>query len=89
VHDVVGERCVEDRGGVELLSGNRGTDDGEDAGPDDRADAERGKRPRTESLLKPVLRFLGIGDQLVDGLAGKDLRSQDDAPGSTYLLFLD
>jgi hypothetical protein len=30
-HDVVGQRCVEDGRGVELLPGDGGTDDGEDA----------------------------------------------------------
>jgi len=39
MHDVVGERRVEDRRGIELLPGDGGADDGEDARTDDRADA--------------------------------------------------
>jgi len=46
-------------------------DDGEDAGADDRADAERRERPRPEGFLQLVFRILGIRDQLVDGLAAQ------------------
>ena len=82
MHDVVGERRVEDGRGVELLPGDGGADDGEDAGADDRADAQRGQRPRTERLLQPMFRLLRFGDQLVDGLAREELVRQVNAPGS-------
>jgi|GEM_PF-6995236 len=43
VNDEIGERCVEDGRGVELFAGDGGANDGEDAGADDRADAEGGE----------------------------------------------
>ncbi len=46
MHDVIRQRAVEDGGGVEFLSGDGRAHDGEDAGANDRADAEPGQRPR-------------------------------------------
>jgi hypothetical protein len=46
----------------------------EDSAADDRADTERGQRPRAERFLEPVLGLLGVGDQLVNGLLGEELR---------------
>jgi hypothetical protein len=43
VNDVVGYGRVEDGGGVELLAGDGGADDGEDAGTNDGTDAEGGE----------------------------------------------
>src|ERR1035437_7613597 len=82
MHQVIGQRCVQDRRGVELLSGNRRANNGEDAGTNDCADAEAGQRPRPQRLLKPMFRLLRIGDQLVDGLAREELVRQGNAPGS-------
>ena len=82
MHDVVGQRRVEDGRGVELLPGNGGTDHGKDAGADDRADAQGGQRPRPERLLQPMFRLLRFGDQLVNGLAREELARQGAAPGS-------
>jgi hypothetical protein len=80
MHNVVGQRRVKDRGGVELLPGDRGADYGENAGADDRANAQGGQRPRSQRLFQPMLRLLRIGDQLVNGLAREELVRQVDAP---------
>ena len=80
--DVVGQRRVDDAGGVELLAGDGRADDGEDARADHRADAQRGQRPRTESLLERVLGFFRVPDQLVDRLAGAKLPEQGSSPHS-------
>ena len=82
MHDVVGERRVQNRRGVEFLSGDCGADNGEDAGADDGADAQRGQRPGAERLLQPMFRLLRLGDQLVNGLAREELVRQVNAPGS-------
>jgi hypothetical protein len=82
MHDVVGQRRVENRGGVELLAGDGGPDDRKNAGADDRANAESGERPRPQRLLQPMLRILRFRDQLVDGLAREELVRQVKAPGS-------
>src|SRR5206468_11400712 len=51
---------------------DRGPDGGEDPGPDDRADAERGELEGTERALESTA-DLAIGDALVDGLATEEL----------------
>jgi hypothetical protein len=81
MHDVIRQRAVEDGCGVELLTGNGGTNDGEDAGADDRADAKPGERPGAEGFLQPMFRLLRLGDQLVNGLAREELVRQGNAPG--------
>jgi hypothetical protein len=48
---VVNQGGIADFWGVELLPRHRGADDGEDAGPDDGANAERGERPGAKRLL--------------------------------------
>jgi len=80
VDQVVAERGVENAGGIELLAGDGGADDGKDTRADDGADAERGQRPRPERLLERVLRFARVADQLIDGLAGKQLAGQGSSP---------
>ena len=52
------------------------SDDREDARADDDADTEGGKRDGAEGLLKSVLRALGVGDELIDGLGSEDLAGQ-------------
>jgi len=61
-----------------VLPGHGRTDDGEDAGADDRADAERGERPRPKGLLQRAIGFLRLADELVNRLAGKQLVGQVD-----------
>ena len=51
VNQIVEQRSVEDRRGIEFLSGNGRADDGKDSRADYGADAERGQRPRSQSLL--------------------------------------
>ncbi len=68
VNQVFEERRVEDRGGFELLAGDRGADDSEDAGADDGADAERGKAEPAERLLELHFGVFGVGQKLIDTL---------------------
>jgi hypothetical protein len=81
MHDVVGQRRVEDGRGIELLPGDGRADDGENAGANDRSDAQRGQRPWPEGLFQPMFRLLRIGNQLVNGLACEELVRQLRAPG--------
>ena len=80
VHDVIEDRGVEDRRGIELFAGDGRADDGENARADDGSDAERGKRDRSERLLETGLGVLRLGDQLVDGFAAKNLGRQSPTP---------
>jgi len=80
MHDVVGQRRVQDGRSVKLLAGDGGTNNGEDAGADDCADAQRGQRPWTEGLSQPMFGLLRVGDQLVNGLAREELVRQRCAP---------
>jgi hypothetical protein len=82
VHDVIGHRRIEDGRGVELLPGDGSANDSEDAGADDRADAQAGQRPRAERLFEPMLGLLRFGDQLVNGLTREKLIGQVNAPGA-------
>ncbi len=81
MHDVVRKRAVQNGCGIEFLTGDGRPYDGEDAGANDRADAEPGERPRPQRLLQPVFRLLRLGDQLVNGLACEELVRQGNAPG--------
>jgi hypothetical protein len=85
MHDVVSERAVEDGSGIELLPSDGGADDGKDSRANDGANPKPGERPGTEALLEPMFCLLGVGDQLVDGLAGKDLTRQMDAPSPHHI----
>lgn len=71
--DVMQQRGVDDLGGGELLPGHGGADDGEDAGADDGTDAERDEGNGSEGFAEAVLGFLGLGDELIDGLSGEEL----------------
>jgi hypothetical protein len=51
VDQVLKQRSIDDGAELQLLTGDGGTDDGEDAGSDDGADAKRGERPGSERLL--------------------------------------
>lgn len=81
MHDEIGQRCVQDRRGIELLPSDGSPDHGEDAGTDDRANAQRRQRPRAEGLLQPMFRLLRLGDQFVDRLTREELVRQNSAPG--------
>ncbi len=65
---------------VELLPGHGGADDRKDARSDDGADAQRGERPGSERLFESVLGIFRLADQLIDGLAGKELFKQCCSP---------
>jgi len=80
VNDVVENRCIEDRRGIELFARNGGADDGENPRADDGSDAERGKRNRSERLLKTGLGVLRLGNEFVDGFAAKNLGRQSPTP---------
>ena len=60
VHDEVEDLRVQNGGSLEVFSGRRGAGEHEDAGANDRADAERGQRPGTEGFLQPMPGTLGI-----------------------------
>ena len=64
------------RAGLRGIAADGCADDGEDAGTDDRADAEGGERDGAERLFEGVLGTLGVGDELVDGLGSEDLTCQ-------------
>ncbi len=59
VHDDVEHLGVEDGRRLEVFSGSRGAGEHEDAGADDRADAERGQRPRAQRFLQALA---GVSD---------------------------
>jgi hypothetical protein len=80
VDEVVTQRGVQHARGVKLLARYGGTDDGEDARADDGADSERGKRPGPEGLFEPVLGFFRFANELIDGLASKQLAWQGSSP---------
>ena len=69
-----------DRGLIEILAGHGRADDRENARADDRADAERGQRPRPKALLERVLGVFRLPDELIDRFAGKQLAGQDSSP---------
>ena len=76
VHQVIQQRRVQDRGGIELLARDGSADHGENSRTDDRADAERGQRPGAERFLQTVLGQLRVADQLVDRFGCEQLLSQ-------------
>lgn len=80
VDDEIEDLRVNDVRSFEVFARRRRTRQNEDAGTDDRADAQRRQRPRSKSLLQAMFRVLRFGDQLVDGLAGKQLTGQRSAP---------
>ena len=79
--NVMDQRRIGDAGGIELFTGNRRADYGEDARANHRPDAKRGQRPWPEGLLQGVLRLCRVPDQFVDRLAGKQLAGQRASPG--------
>jgi hypothetical protein len=79
-NDVAGQGGVEHAGGVKLLAGDGRANNREDARADDGANTERGERPRAQCLLERVLRFARVADQLINGLAGKQLAGQGSSP---------
>jgi hypothetical protein len=78
--EVVGDGRVQDGGGIELLAGDGGADDGKDSRADDGSDAESGERDGAKGLREGVLGPLRFGDQLVDGFSGEDLAGQRRTP---------
>jgi hypothetical protein len=80
MHDIVGQRSVENGRGVELLPRDCSPDNGEDARANDRTYAERCERPWTKGLFQPMFRLLRLGDQFVNGLAREELVRQRNAP---------
>jgi hypothetical protein len=55
------------------IAADRRANDRKDARADDRADTQRRERDRAKRLLQSRLGLFTLGDQLVDGLGGKDL----------------
>jgi len=78
--EVIRQRRVDDAGGVELLAGDGGADNREDARSNDGADAESRKRPGAEGLFQGVLGHFRVADQFVDRFAGEQLAGQASSP---------
>jgi hypothetical protein len=78
VHDL----GMEDRGHFKVFASGGGPGEDEDARADNGTDSESGERPGAERFLQPVAGFCGIGNELVDRLAGKELIRQRIAPAS-------
>ena len=73
VHEVVKQRCIQDGGCVEFLSGDGGSNYGEDSRSDDGAYSQCSQGERPQSLLEAPLRLLGVRDQLVNGFTAEKL----------------
>jgi hypothetical protein len=78
VHDL----GVKDGGGFEVFAGGGGAGEDEDARTDNGADSEGGERPGAKGFLQPMVGVIGLGDELVDRLTGKELVRQRIAPAS-------
>jgi hypothetical protein len=76
VQDEVDDRRALPVGQLGGVAADGRPDDGEDAGADDSTDAEGCERYGAEGLLERVFGQLGVGDEFVDGLGGKDLAGQ-------------
>ena len=59
-----------------MLARGRGAGESKNSRSDDRADAQRRQRPRSQRLLQPVFWPLGVRYQLVNGLLGEKLAGQ-------------
>jgi hypothetical protein len=81
--DEIGQRRVDNAGGIELLARDGRADDGEDARTNDSPDAKCGQRPRPESFFQRVLWFLRVADQLVYRFTGNQLAGQGRSPVSS------
>src|SRR6516225_2092083 len=80
VDEILEERRVQDRGGLEFLAGYCGADDRENAGTDDRTNAERRETDPPEELFQPEFRAFTIGNELIDVLASEQGRSHSGSP---------
>jgi len=74
--DEINDGGLVPRAGLRWIAADGRADDGEDAGTDDRADAEGGERDGAERLFEGVLGTLGVGDELVDRFGSEDLACQ-------------
>ena len=72
MNEVLQQRCVEDGRGLKFLSGDSGANDGEDAGTDDRANAERGETEPAQRFFQTEFGAFAIGDELVNVLAAEE-----------------
>jgi hypothetical protein len=54
------------------ITDDGGADQDEDAGADDRADAERRQIPGRKGLLQPMIRVIRVLENLVDGFRSKE-----------------
>jgi hypothetical protein len=65
---------------IEVLAGHGRSNDGEDAGADDGADAQGGEGPGAESLFEGLAGIFRLADQLVNGFARNELAGQGSSP---------
>ena len=73
VDDQVQHLRVQDGRSLEVLSRRRRAGENENSRANDGADAQRGKRPRSQRLLKTMPGLVGLRNQFVDGLAAEKL----------------
>ena len=78
VHDL----GVQDAWRFEVLSRGGRAGKHENARADDGADSESGQRPWAQGLLQAALRLLGLRNEAVNGLTGKELIRQGSAPAA-------
>ncbi len=72
VDEVLQQRRVEDGGGLELLAGDGGADNGEDAGTDDGANTERGETEPAQRFFQAEFGAFAIGNKLINVLAAEE-----------------
>ena len=77
IHEQVEHLRVQDGRRFEMFASRGCSRKNENARPDDGADAQSGQRPGSELLFKPVAGSVGVGNQLVDGLAAEKLILRD------------
>jgi hypothetical protein len=70
--DVLQKRSVEYGGRLEFLAGDGGSNDGEDARTDNRANAKRSQAQPAQGFFQPEFGSFAIGNQFVDTFAAKE-----------------
>jgi len=76
MYQIIQNGSIQDRRGIELLARYRRSNDGKDARTNDRANTQRGKRPRPQRFLQAMLGRFRIADELVYGFSGENLMRQ-------------
>lgn len=85
VENQVHHLSMENRWSRKILPSGRRSSEHKNSGTNNRADAERGERPRSQSLFQTVMRFIRLVNQFVDRFAAEKLiiRSADGRVGGS------